>query len=299
MKRLRYLLEAAAFAVLLGLSRVIPRSWIRKMGRGLGALARRLNSRHRTIALTNLQTAMPHLSDDEALEITHNCWKHFGEILLDTLSVRRLGPDSVGTEVHYEGLEHVQNAYGSGRGVLLFSGHFGHWELIALMQGHLGLPLSIVARPLDNPYLEKMLTALRGSSGNILIYKRHAVRAMVKSLRNSIGAALLIDQDAREEGVFVPFFGRPASTTPTLARLALRTGAMIIPMYSVPRPDGSWTIIYEPPVEVDPEADRIAETHRVTALCTAKLEGWIRQRPELWLWMHRRWKSVEGQERID
>ncbi len=113
----------------------------------------------------------------------------------------------------------------------------------------------------------------------------------MKAIRSGRITGLLIDQDARNDGIFVPFFGRQASTTPTLALLAIRTGAPIVPFLSLPGPKGSWRIIYLPAFVADPEADRGLEVQRITARCTALLEGWIRDRPELWLWMHRRWKT--------
>jgi KDO2-lipid IV(A) lauroyltransferase len=108
--------------------------------------------------------------------------------------------------------------------------------------------------------------------------------------------AIVIDQDARGDGVFVPFFGRLASTTPTLALLALRTGAEIIPCSCRPEGDGSYTIVYDPPVEVRESGDRDADLLRLTAECTAVIERWVRERPELWLWMHRRWKTRPAEE---
>jgi KDO2-lipid IV(A) lauroyltransferase len=114
---------------------------------------------------------------------------------------------------------------------------------------------------------------------------------MLRALGRGEGVAFVPDQDARRDGIFVPFFGRPASTTPTLALMALRTGAAVVPTFSVPAGDGSWLVVYEPEVEVAPTADREADVHRITAECTAIIERWIRRRPELWLWMHRRWKT--------
>jgi KDO2-lipid IV(A) lauroyltransferase len=176
--------------------------------------------------------------------------------------------------------------------VLLFSAHYGHWELLALMQGYAGLPLAIVTRPLDNPRLERILLELRGASGNRILPKRQAVRSMLTALREGLSVAIAIDQDAHDDGVFVPFCGRLASTTPTLALLALRTGAPVIPFYAIPREDGTYLSVYEPEVVVERSGDRDADVERLTARCTAIVEGWVHARPEMWLWMHRRWKTV-------
>ena len=291
-RRIRFALERLAFAVALRLARVLPRSVLRWVGRTLGSIAYGIDGRHRRIAIDNIRLAYGSaLGDREARRITLACWRHFGGVLLETLAFPTFSAASVDRDVRFRGLEHVRTAYASGRGVLLFSGHFGHWELVAMMQGHLGLPLSLVTRPLDNRGLERMLADLRGCSGNTIIHKRNAVREMVRTLRAGGGVAIMIDQDARSEGVFVPFFGRLASTTPTVALLAVRTGAVIVPVFSAPGKDGVWEVTYEPAVEVRDAPDRDAEVLRLTAACTAILERWVRAYPEIWLWMHRRWKT--------
>jgi KDO2-lipid IV(A) lauroyltransferase len=291
MTALRHLIEAWMFAILMAVTRVLPRGVVRAIGRRTGDLGRLLDRRHHHIATENLALAFPDMDRSGRERIARKCWRHFGEVLLDTLNFRKLGPQAVGRIVHFEGLEHLEQACSMGRGVLVFTGHFGHWELMALMQGYLGYPMSFIARPLDNRRLETRLAALRERSGNTLVYKRSAVRALLQTIRDGRIAGILIDQDARHDGVFVPFFHRSASTTPTLALLAIRTGAPIVPFRSVPGPGGSWRIIYQPAVLADPEAERAAEVQRVTALCTSIIEEWIREHPELWLWMHRRWKT--------
>jgi KDO2-lipid IV(A) lauroyltransferase len=292
LRRLRFLLEAVAFRLLLAIARVCPRRFLLATGGFLGALGYRIDGRHRRIALENLARAWNgEVSPDRCRAIARDCWRHFGRITLDALAFPRLDASAVGRVVHYQGLEHIRAAYARGKGVLLFSGHYGHWELTALMQGFLGLPLALVARPLDNPRLERLLARLRGLSGNRVIHKRRAVREILRTLRAGGGVAIVLDQDARGDGVFVPFLGRPASTTPTLALAALRTGASVVPTYSVPRADGSYSVVYEPEVGVSSTGDLDADVRELTAECTAHIERWVRERPELWLWMHRRWKT--------
>jgi len=292
MRQARFLLEAAAFRTLLAVAALVPRSWLLVAGSAIGTIGYRLDRRHREIAIANLRAAGVAPTDDDARAIALGCWRHFGRILLDTLSFERFSAASVGPVVEYEGLEHLRRAYAAGGGAICFSAHFGHWELSGLMQGHLGMRLALVARPLDNPRLERILTRLRGSSGNEVVHRRNALKVMLAALRRGDGVAILIDQDARDAGIFVPFFGRPASTTPVLALLALRTGAPLIPSFSVPLAGGRYRIVYEAPIPVVATGDRDADVRRITAECTAVLEKWIWAYPELWLWMHRRWKTT-------
>ncbi len=293
MTRIRFLIEASFFAMVMAAARLLPRRVLRGLGSAAGRLGSVLDRHHSRIAIENLTSVYgPSLSETDARRVATACWRHFGRILFEALTFPRLSPASIGRVVRYEGLEHVRAAYGRGKGVLLFSGHYGNWELAALMQGHLGLRLALVARPLDNPYLERMLARLRSRSGNVIIHKRNAIREMLRAIRSGIGVAIVIDQDARDQGVFVPFLGRPASTTPTLALLALRTGAAVVPVCSTPEADGAWKIVYGPEVSVRDTGDHDADVLRVTAECTAVVESWVRRRPELWLWMHQRWKTA-------
>jgi len=292
-KPLRYRLEAAFIATVSWVAGWMPRRVLLRVGSVLARVFYFVAPNYRRTTLKNLRNALgDELPDSEIRRIGLASWAHLGWIGFDALTFPRLSADSVGSIVRYEGLDHIRKAYAKGKGVLLFSGHFGHWELVAVMQGFLGMPLALVTRRLDNPLLEKRLARLRTLSGNEIIHRQGAVRQMLKALKRNLGIAIVIDQDARGSGIFVPFFGRPAATTPTLAAVALKTGAPIIPVFSVPRPDGSYDVIYRPEVEVVDTGDQEADVHRVTAECTAMIERWVRRHPEIWLWMHRRWKTL-------
>jgi KDO2-lipid IV(A) lauroyltransferase len=291
-RSLRYVAEDAALRLSLALSSLVPRGVLLGAGSVAGWIGYALDRRHRRIALRNVELAYGSQIDPRgARRLVRNSWRHFGRITLDSFTIFRSPLAKLERLIEYEGLEHIRKAYDRGKGVLLFSAHYGHWELTALMQGHMNLPLVLITRPLDNPRLERMLARLRERSGNRVIHKRSAVPEMLRALRERMGVAIVIDQDARGEGVFVPFFGRPASTTPTLALLALRTGAAVVPTFSIPRPDGTYRIVYEPEIEVLDTGNRDRDILELTATCTAVIEKWVRRHPELWLWMHRRWKT--------
>lgn len=292
MNRVRAGIESAALETALALARVLPRDSLLSLGAAVGAIAGRFDRRHTTIARENLRAAFGDaMTDEERERILRACWRHFGRITFDALAFPQLDRDALGSTLKIVGEENVRAALARGRGALIFSAHFGHWEAGACAMGLLGIPFAGIARPLDNPALDKRLIELRKATGNEVIPKRRAVRETMRALGRGSGVAILIDQDAGKDGVFVPYFGRLASTTPTLALLALRTEAPIVPVFARVEPGGTISVHIEPVVEARPTSDRDADILRLTAECTAIIERWTRESPEQWLWMHRRWKT--------
>lgn len=292
MNRIRMWVEAAAVEAGLGLGRWLPRRVLLALGERLGAIVGHLDNRHSSIARGNLEAAYGDSLDPGQREsVLRACWRHFGRITFDALAFPQLRPESLGSIVRVEGLDNAREALARGRGALVFSAHYGHWEAGAYAMGLLGIPFAVIARPLDNPLLDRRLIALRQGSGNAVIQKRRAVRETMRALSRGAGVAILIDQDARHDGVFVPFFGRKAATTPTLALLALRTESPIVPVFARVETDGTITVHIEPAIDVRPTGERDADVARITAQCTAIVERWVRTTPEQWLWMHRRWKT--------
>jgi len=292
MNALRLAAEVAAVETALGLARVLPRRALLAVGGAVGMLAGRIDRRHAAIARDNLAAAFgAELPAKERERVLRACWRHFGQITFDALAFPRLDQKALGSIVKVVGLDHAREALALERGALVFSAHYGHWEAGAYAMGLLGIPFAVIARPLDNPVLDRRLIELRKGSGNAVIPKRRAVRETMRALANGAGVAILIDQDAGADGVFVPFFGRLASTTPTLALLALRTEAPIVPVFARVEADGTITVHIEPVVPVQPTGDRDADVLRLTADCTRIVERWTRSTPEQWLWMHRRWKT--------
>jgi KDO2-lipid IV(A) lauroyltransferase len=174
--------------------------------------------------------------------------------------------------------------------VLFFTGHFGYWELHALVHGLELEPIGVLARALDNPDLYRLIEDVRGRTGNFVIYRQGAVRRVLKTLAAGHGVAILIDQHMHSaDAINVKFFGRPAATTSTLAALALRTGSPVVPVFAIPIENCRYRVIYEHPVE-PPTGDAPDAIREFTQRCTDVLEMYVRRRPELWLWMHRRWR---------
>jgi KDO2-lipid IV(A) lauroyltransferase len=287
----RHRLEFFAVAYVRALVGALPHGAVHAMGSVLGSFVYLVDRGHRKVALANLARSFPTRSNAERRRIARAVFAHFGRLLLEILKFSTLSQQEMLQRVEFEGEERVRHAYAQGKGVLFFTGHFGYWELHALVHGLRLEPIGVLARALDNPDLNRLLEEVRGKTGNFVIYRQGAVRRVLKTLAAGHGVAMLIDQHMHSpDAIWVDFFGRPAATTSTLAALALRTGAPVVPVFAVPIGDGRYRMIYEHAVE-PPSADDGDPIREFTQRCTDVLEMYVRRRPELWLWMHRRWRE--------
>ena len=289
---MRYRLEYAAVALVRAVLRLLPPPVVRALGGLLGLLFYVADRGHRRVALTNLTHSFPTRTQSELRSITREMFKHFGRLLFEMLKFSTLSPAAMLRRVEFEGEERARLAYAQGKGVLFFTGHFGFWEIHAIVHGLRLQPIGVLARALDNPYLNRLLEDVRGRTGNSVIYRQGAVRRVLKTLAAGQGVAMLIDQHMHSaDAIWVDFFERPASTTSTLAALALRTGAPVVPVFALPVEGGRYRMIYEHAVE-PPAANTPDAIREFTQRCTDVLEMYVRRRPELWLWMHRRWRDA-------
>lgn len=287
----RHQLEHALLRGVTGVARRLPQGAAIGIGHGVGRLAYWLDGRHRRITLDNLARTFPERSAQERRRIARQVFMHFGRKLLELLRFSGLPHDRQLAAVEFVGVEHMEHALAQGRGVLIVTGHFGFWELHALAHGLRLGRMVVVARALDNPLLDRMLEDLRSSTGNIVIDRKGGLRRILRALHDNQSVAVLIDQHIlTADAVKVNFLGRPAATTSAVAVLALRTRAAVVPAFSLPLNDGRYRLIYEKAIELpDPESpDAVTE---LTQRCTRVLEKYVRAHPELWLWMHRRWRE--------
>ena len=297
-EKVRWGLELAAVRALALKLKVLPHRARLAAGRGLGRAVFALDSRHRAVALENLAAAYPGSDPAWRRDVGRNAFRHLGRLLVEILLQ---GPDAAAEleSTRIEGWEHLLEVCSEGKGYFLLSGHFGNWERVAHLQAALGHPLWMVARPLDNPYLEVFFRKRRESTGNRVVYKRNAVREMMRGLKAGRGIAFVIDQNFGEAGrVFVPFFGRPAATTPVLGSLAVRMGAPVLPVFAFPEPGGGYRVVYERPLEPARSSDPDTAAAEITAAPTARIEAAVRQCPEAWFWMHRRWRTRPEEEGV-
>ena len=286
-------LEFAAVRIVATVVSLLPMRVVRRCGAALGRLAYELDAAHRRIALENLAAAFPSRPERERRMLARAMFAHFGSLLLELLKFGTYTPDQMRAVVDVEGEERARQAYQQERGVLFFTGHFGYWEIQAIVEPLHGHPISVLARPLDNARLNEMLERIRTRTGNSVIYRQGAVRKILRELAANHGVALLIDQHLHTpDAVYVDFFRRPAATTSALAALALRTGAPVIPVFALPLPRGRYRLVYEHPVD-PPHADTPDAVREFTQRCTDVLEMYVRRHPELWLWMHRRWRDQD------
>lgn len=283
---------AVAWAVFNGL-RILPRRVALALGKGLGASARLLLPHLRRHAQANLQLAFPALDEHARRQIERGTFRNLGRALGEVTQFPKLNRANIESVVVYEGLENYQQAVAQGRGVILLTGHIGAWELSVYAHSIYGYPMSFLARRVDNPLVERLAETNRARFGNLSIDKKGNLREVLKTLKAGGVVGILADlNSAREEGVFVDFFGLPACTTAGVATLALRTGAVVLPGYILWDDEKKiHRLCFEPLVETINTGNQKDDIVTNTARYTKRLESVIRRHPEQWLWIHRRWRT--------
>lgn len=269
-----------------------PLPLARALAAGIGRLLFRLIPRWRKIAARNLELAYPQAGGAERERILRGAFGNVGRVVLALARSPRLTSGNIGDWIGYEGFEHFARAKEAGKGVLFLTAHLGNWELSAVAHALHGNPMFVMVRSLDNPLLDRLVQARRGLHGNRVIEKRDAAREVIRALRANEAVGILADQNAAgDDGVFVDFFGMEASATRGVAQLALRTGAAIIPGFAFwNQQAGRYVLKFYAPVEPAQGPDRERNIRETTQRCQSAIERAIREHPEQWLWMHRRWK---------
>jgi KDO2-lipid IV(A) lauroyltransferase len=284
------------WALVLALFKVfawLPESAAYALGEGAGRLAFRLDRRHRRITVENITQAFPGEYTPREIEtLARAVFENLGRTAVDVARSDSLLRERNQDAFSIDGLDLLQQARRRGDGVLLITAHFGPWELLPLVPVLSYGPGHFVARPLDNPWVDDLLTAMRERRGSHVIWKRDAVQGILQALRRGETVGILIDQHITEkEGIVVPFFGRPASTASAPALIAMRSGAAVLPTVILHDGPGRYRVLIADEVPVQRSGDLKADLAENTARFTAAIEAFIRKHPDHWFWVHRRWKT--------
>jgi len=282
--------------IILAIFRTIPLGMRKACFVSLSLLAYHLLPRRRLIAIHNLKRSYPEKDLSEIKTIARGVYRNFGIVAAEFFDLPLLTKENIGDYVDVEGLENCHRALEKNKGLLMFSAHFGNWELEAIALSLLVKPGVVIYRPLDNPILENIVMWVRSSTGNTAINKRRAMRQMLRHIKNGGILGLLIDQNwSWKDGCFVNFFDRPACTTNGLAHLALHTGAPVIPAFMARMPDGKYRFFIGEEVELIRMEDRESDVFENTQKFTTIIEDMVRKYPDQWFWVHQRWKTHPSQ----
>jgi Kdo2-lipid IVA lauroyltransferase/acyltransferase len=286
-------IEYAAVWFLLKVLGVLPRPVARSFATGVARVLFALSPKLRKTAEVNLQMAFPEWNETQRNAVIHGMVRNLGWMAAEFARFSKYSKENIEKIVVLDGNENFLEGQRRGKGVLILTGHIGAWELSSFAHALYGYPLHYMARPLDNQRIDDLVNGYRGLSGNRQIFKNESARVILKVLKEAGTVGILADQNTMpEEAVFVDFFGTKASTSTGIARVALHTGAAVVPGYAVW--DASlqkYCLRFEPPVELirtgDTERDILDNTQKFTKV----IEDIIRKYPEQWVWVHGRWNT--------
>ncbi len=280
---------------------MLPDGLALRAGKFVGRLFYLLDAKHRNIGVKNLQRAEGMPKDPaEIHRLIRRVYEHFGVSLAEILLIPRMvARGELSQRVKLEGREHLDRALEEGRGAIIIVPHMGNWELAAMAVAAGGYKVNSVSRPIENPWLHEYFTPRRQATGHKLVFREGAIGAIREVLGRNEVIAIMPDQNAHEKGVFVPFFGRPASTGRTPALMAIKSGAPIIPAKSWRCGRLEHKVVFTPPLRPAPGVPLEEAVTRLTAEMTARIEEWVRERPEQWMWLHARWKTKPPAERVE
>jgi Kdo2-lipid IVA lauroyltransferase/acyltransferase len=281
--------------------RLLPRRVARAVGAAIGAIAFSALGRLRRVGIRNLELAFPEMTAADRVATLRSEYRNLGFLLAEFCKMPDYTAVTVSRFIRYEGLENYLAARERGKGVLVLTGHLGAWELSSFYHSLMGMPMGMVIRRLDNPLVDAFVNRIRCQHGNRVIHKDDFARGLIASMRAGETVGILMDTNMTPpQGVFVPFFGMLACTASGMARIVAKTGAAVVPGFLLwEESERRYVLHFGEELQVvrtgDAEQDALANT----ASFTAAIERYIRQYPEQWLWLHRRWKTrPPGEEGI-
>jgi KDO2-lipid IV(A) lauroyltransferase len=296
LKRTKNNLIYIAARVFVGTLAYFPLPLLGFIGGILGRLGFVLARKEREKSLRHLRMAFGDSKTESELKaIASASWANLGRNGFEMIGWSRWSHERIASQVErVVGWEHAERALARGKGVMAMTAHLGHWELLAAYVGF-RTPIAVVAKPLYDPRLDKMITDFRGKWGGPVIPRGGALKGILKALSQNRVIGLLMDQDTGDDGVFVPFFGRETWAQSGPARIAKKSGAALVPFFLVRNHQDRFELLVEPEIPVGEGEDAIRDA---TAAYTALIEKYVRAYPEQWVWMHERWKTRPEDRKI-
>lgn len=294
---MKKIVDSMQYLVFLSLSLLldsVPLPLAIRIGKGLGLLFYHLDARHRKVTLENLKSTYgSKLTPLEIEKIAKNCFKNLGISMVELVRLGQFDQKEFLKNISVEGINHYHDAIKKGKGLVFIGAHFGNWELLGIAISLFFQKGYMVARRMDNAFIQARLQKFRTFTGNRVINKNDAFWEMIRLLKKGELVCVLMDQNvARREGVFVPFLGRPACTNKGLAMILLKTKTPMVPIFIVRQPDGTHRIVVKPEIPLVQTGNLKDDIRQNTANVNFAIEEIVRQYPEQWLWMHRRWKTT-------
>ncbi|MEZ5307907.1 MAG: lysophospholipid acyltransferase family protein [Pyrinomonadaceae bacterium] len=270
-----------------------PHKTAMRFGAGFGRLLTRVFPRFLHTALRNLEIAYPEMPAEERRRVAAGTFESLGRHLGFISHFRFFEREDIRSLVDVHGIGNYRKARETGRGIIFFTGHFGSWEVFNLLPPAFDEKINILVRRIDNPKVEEYVDRLRTKFGSVTLGKRQAPRKMYRLLEAGEVVGILADLNAQlHDGVFVDFFGVKASTTTSIAKLALKTNAVILPAFAVwNRELEKYEVFLEPELEYEKSDSDEEAILSITKAFTAVIERYVRKYPEQWLWIHKRWNT--------
>ena len=290
---MRQRLEFAPVWLLATALRLLPRPLARAKAIALAHMFGMLHPRLRRVGMRNLELAFPEKSRRERRRILRGVFTNLGRLLAEFCRFPSYTRGNASQVAVYEGYENFEKARRRGNGVLFLTAHLGGWEIGSFVHSVHGNLVRIVVRPLDNPFLHRLVLRYRTLYGNTCFDKQDFARGLLAAMKAGETVGILMDTNMTPpQGIFVPFFGIPACTASGLARVALRTDASVIPAFTIWDAElGRYRVHFAPALTLIRTGEEEADVVANTALFTKVIEDYVRKYPDQWLWVHRRWKT--------
>ncbi len=277
----------------------LPFCLAKKLGVALALSVKIFLPERRRLVLENLSKTFKELKRDKILSIAENVWKNLGLNLVEFIKIEHINKGNYTKFVEFENEEYLKNALRENKGVFLLTAHLGNWELMGAALSLHGYKIMVVARALENKYVNTEVNRIRELSGEKIVDEHKGIRESLKWLKSNGCVGILLDQHITEGNVIVDFLGRPAATSPIIALLAKKTGAKIVPLYNFRLASGKIKIVFEKPVELKNTENHREDLITNTEIFNKIIGNWILKYPDQWFWLHNRWKITISTEKYE